>query len=393
MTTTRYQITCARCAQEQADQDNCPHLVTVGWDDRLQTYYGQVEDRGSNGSREDGLPLRLGGRPRELPSVYALRNALSAWAEIPEDVWTELERDGHTAAAEAPSGSGSYALTSQSYDLVEDDDDLRPRGSLATRPIGAIDQVLRERRSSMVETAGGIPGASAMAEYRQLLRNHLLVAVPRLIMVVVITSLAAAAVYQVLRLLALAILAAGAGLAWRAVRLPDHVVAWRRGARGERKTAKLLSPLERHGFTVFHDLALPGGKVNIDHLVIGPTGVWMIDSKSWHRRTVVDAEGRLWRGRKPADQTVRVAWWEAEQVADLFDGLGLDAGVNPVLVVHGTQLPAIEAIAEPGVRVVAPDYLAAVVSRPPVTLLPHGAAQLVDRTREVFGLRSRDSWR
>jgi len=384
MAMTRYQITCAHCSQEQADRDDCPHVVTVGWDDQLQTYYGRIEDRGSDGARE-GLPLRLGGRPHELPSVYALRNAISGWAEIPDEVWAELERDGHDAAPEAPSGSGSYALSGESYGLVEDDDDLRPRGSLATRPSGAIDQALRERRSSMAATAGGVAGASAMAEYRRLLRNHLLVAIPRLIMVVVATVVVAGLVYQVLRLLALAILVAGAGLAWRAVRPPGHVVAWRHGAKGERRTARLLAPLRRHGFTIFHDLTLPGGKVNVDHLVIGPTGVWMIDSKNWHRRTVVDAEGRLWRGRRPAEQTVRVAWWEAEQLANLFGDEG--GGVNPVLVVHGTKLPAIEAVARPGVRVVAPDYLAAVVSRPPVTLMPEEAARLVDRARVVFGLQ------
>jgi len=31
---------------------------------------------------------------------------------------------------------------------------------------------------------------------------------------------------------------------------------------------------------VFHDLAVPGNtSANIDHLVIGPTGVFVIDSK------------------------------------------------------------------------------------------------------------------
>jgi len=185
---------------------------------------------------------------------------------------------------------------------------------------------------------------------------------------------------------AIAIGAAGLGLLWRLGRLPDSVGAWRRGAKGERTTARLLGPLERHGFTVFHDLALPNSRVNIDHLVIGPTGIWAIDSKSWRNRTVVDKDGRLWRGRRPADRDVQVAWWEAEQVANLFDATGLDVGVNPVMVIHGTSLRALEAVAGRGVRVVAPDYLAAVVSRPPGTIYPEEAAALVERVRVVFGL-------
>jgi hypothetical protein len=66
---------------------------------------------------------------------------------------------------------------------------------------------------------------------------------------------------------ALAAVAAGWGLRFRPS--PD-AVAWRRGAAGERRTARLLGPLERHGWVVVHDLAVPGSRANIDHLVIGP---------------------------------------------------------------------------------------------------------------------------
>ena len=59
----------------------------------------------------------------------------------------------------------------------------------------------------------------------------------------------------------------------------SEVSAWRRGAVGERRTARLLAALERHGWAVLHDLALPDGRANLDHLVIGPGGVFVIDSK------------------------------------------------------------------------------------------------------------------
>jgi hypothetical protein len=75
----------------------------------------------------------------------------------------------------------------------------------------------------------------------------------------------------------LAAVAAGWGLRFRAS--PD-AVAWQRGAAGERRTAQLLSQLERHGWEVLHDLAVPGSRANIDHLVIGPGGVFVIDSSS-----------------------------------------------------------------------------------------------------------------
>jgi hypothetical protein len=57
-----------------------------------------------------------------------------------------------------------------------------------------------------------------------------------------------------------AAVAAGWGLRWPS---PD-AVAWRRGAAGERRTARLLGPLERHGWAVLHDLAVSGSRANID---------------------------------------------------------------------------------------------------------------------------------
>ena len=58
-----------------------------------------------------------------------------------------------------------------------------------------------------------------------------------------------------------AAVAAGWGLRFRPS--PD-AVAWRRGAVGERRTARLLHPLERQGWVVLHDLAVPGSRANID---------------------------------------------------------------------------------------------------------------------------------
>jgi len=52
---------------------------------------------------------------------------------------------------------------------------------------------------------------------------------------------------------------------WRQrFRLSEQVTAWRRGAKGERRTARLLDRLTRDGFVVFHDLAIPGSPANVD---------------------------------------------------------------------------------------------------------------------------------
>jgi hypothetical protein len=62
----------------------------------------------------------------------------------------------------------------------------------------------------------------------------------------------------------------------------QQLYAWRRGAEGERQTGEVLARLEAEGWVILHDLHWPGRPfANIDHIAIGPTGVFVIDSKNW----------------------------------------------------------------------------------------------------------------
>jgi Nuclease-related domain len=110
----------------------------------------------------------------------------------------------------------------------------------------------------------------------------------------------------------LAATAAGWGLRFRP---GPEAVAWRRGAAGERRTARLLGPLERQGWVVLHDLAVRGSRANIDHLVIGPGGIFVIDSKQYRGRLHFDPSGRLWHGRYPLAPSLRAVSFEADQAA------------------------------------------------------------------------------
>lgn len=71
-------------------------------------------------------------------------------------------------------------------------------------------------------------------------------------------------------------------------RAEQQLQAWRQGAEGERRTAAVLTALQSHGWIVLHDLHWPGRPyANIDHVAIGPTGVFVIDSKNWSGRVEV----------------------------------------------------------------------------------------------------------
>ena len=50
------------------------------------------------------------------------------------------------------------------------------------------------------------------------------------------------------------------------------------GRDGDRVVGQLLEPLRSEGYRVFHDI--PGEGFNIDHAIIGPAGIFTIDTKT-----------------------------------------------------------------------------------------------------------------
>jgi hypothetical protein len=113
----------------------------------------------------------------------------------------------------------------------------------------------------------------------------------------------------------------------------EQARTWQRGAQGERHTARLLRRLHRDGYVVFHDLAVPGFDANVDHLVIGPSGVFVLDSKQWTGSVHQSADGLVWHNHYRLDRTLETVRWEAETVGRL---LGTRAAA--LLCVHGAHV-------------------------------------------------------
>jgi hypothetical protein len=129
-------------------------------------------------------------------------------------------------------------------------------------------------------------------------------------------------------------LAAAALLGWRLrFRPSEQARSWQRGAHGERRTARRLDQLTRDGYVVFHDLAVPGSSANIDHLVIGPTGVFVIDSKQWTGSIHQGADGLVWHNHYPLDRTLETVRWQAAAVGRL-----LGTRIAALLCVHGAHV-------------------------------------------------------
>jgi hypothetical protein len=166
---------------------------------------------------------------------------------------------------------------------------------------------------------------------------------------------------------------------------PD-AIAWRRGAAGERRTAQLLGPLERHGWAILHDLAVPQSQANIDHLVIGPGGVFVIDSKQYRGRLRLDPSGGLWHGRYPLAPTLQAVSFEADQAAVVLPDPGL--AVVPIVAVHSAQVPWGKVVVA-GVPVVAARRLPSMLRQLPEVLGPEQVTALVDEARIRFRAAAR----
>ena len=83
----------------------------------------------------------------------------------------------------------------------------------------------------------------------------------------------------------------------KAERLQRSAALWERGAQGEEAVASALAALPE-SWIALHDLAWPGRpRANIDHVVIGPGGVFVVDAKNWSGRVEVRDEVLTQNGR------------------------------------------------------------------------------------------------
>jgi hypothetical protein len=124
--------------------------------------------------------------------------------------------------------------------------------------------------------------------------------------------------------------------------IPAHV----RATSAQRRTRRRLMLLRASGVVSLHGRAIPGSDSIIDHLVIGPAGVFAIDSERWDRRLPIRTTaggkggGAIYHG--PFSQTARLAHarWEAAQAARLISAtLRQDVSVSPAMVIYGPMVP------------------------------------------------------
>lgn len=109
---------------------------------------------------------------------------------------------------------------------------------------------------------------------------------------------------------------------WRSLKYLPEMQNLRLAADGERAVGQYLEKLRGEGYEVFHDI--PSTGFNVDHVIIGPGGVFTIETKTWRKprsgdaRISFDGETLLRMGRRverdPIAQAKAQASWLATQL-------------------------------------------------------------------------------
>jgi hypothetical protein len=122
------------------------------------------------------------------------------------------------------------------------------------------------------------------------------------------------------------VLAAAATLLCRGV---GKVENFFKGARGEEKVAGILAGLP-DGYHVFNDVSSAAGQ--IDHVVVGPAGVFAVETKNWSSAVTFENGSVFAGGRAPSRSPLDQVRREADAVYALLRRSGWKGEVTPLLV-------------------------------------------------------------
>jgi hypothetical protein len=109
---------------------------------------------------------------------------------------------------------------------------------------------------------------------------------------------------------------------------------------GEKAVGQFLDRLRESGYMVFHDVVATG--FNVDHVIIGPAGVFTVETKTWKKpvsgdaRITFDGEKLASNGFAPDRNPVVQAKAQARWLQDLLaESTGKSLSVWPVLLFPG----------------------------------------------------------
>lgn len=122
--------------------------------------------------------------------------------------------------------------------------------------------------------------------------------------------------------------------------------AWKQGAAGELRVAAILDGVK--GISALHDRRIPGSKANIDHLVVGPAGAFVIDAKKYtggvEKRNVggwFRVDERLYVGGRDRSKVIDSVRWQMEVVQACLATAQMGISVHGVVCFVGAEWPLV----------------------------------------------------
>jgi hypothetical protein len=137
------------------------------------------------------------------------------------------------------------------------------------------------------------------------------------------------------------IAAIGVGYAtWKVKKAMSEITRLRLGRQGEQAVGQGLEQLRSEGYAVYHDLVADG--FNVDHVLVGPAGVFTIETKTWSKpvrgqaELLVDGDTITINGHRPARDPVPQARAQSSWISDVLRrSTGRPFPVSPVILIPG----------------------------------------------------------
>lgn len=128
-----------------------------------------------------------------------------------------------------------------------------------------------------------------------------------------------------------------AWVGWSIYKGVRRVESYFKGARGEERVAGILEHLP-DTYHVFNDFV--AGGVHVDHVVVGPAGVFAIETKYWRGDVTIEDGHILIDGQLPSHSPLAQVLREAALVKAALAKAGWSGGVTPVLAFASDTLSA-----------------------------------------------------
>ena len=157
--------------------------------------------------------------------------------------------------------------------------------------------------------------------------------------------------------------------------------AWAAGAEGEARVARILDELQLQGWMALHDVRWPGRpKANLDHLLVGPGGVIVVDAKNWTGNVHLH-NGLLKQNGYSREREVSGVVEQCAAVAALLEPQHRRLAQGWLCMV---QQPTMRGIAASGARIEGLDNLRDAIGSLPAVLAPETVEAIHDYLKQML---------